>query len=158
MKQIEQIHNVYPTSTNVSSALLAPPSKMKYFRVTLPLHCTCNNHKELHRWLVIQVERQKWILEDAYPQWRLLERCSSYVFVLATAETRDWTRDLQIFSLTLSQLSYFGNDKIVTAVEHFLLSPFERAKKEGCLFRSEWCCHTCVSSTLWNPEGELLNS
>ena len=24
------------------------------------------------------------------------------------AETRDWTRDLQIFSLTLSQLSYFG--------------------------------------------------
>ena len=26
------------------------------------------------------------------------------------AETRDWTRDLQIFSLTLSQLSYFGWD------------------------------------------------
>ena len=25
-----------------------------------------------------------------------------------TAETRDWTRDLQIFSLTLSQLSYLG--------------------------------------------------
>ena len=24
------------------------------------------------------------------------------------AETRDWTRDIQIFSLTLSQLSYFG--------------------------------------------------
>ena len=24
------------------------------------------------------------------------------------AETRDWTRDVQIFSLTLSQLSYFG--------------------------------------------------
>ena len=23
------------------------------------------------------------------------------------AETRDWTRDIQIFSLTLSQLSYF---------------------------------------------------
>ena len=24
------------------------------------------------------------------------------------AEIRDWTRDLQIFNLTLSQLSYFG--------------------------------------------------
>ena len=24
------------------------------------------------------------------------------------AETRDWTRDIQIFSLTLSQLSYIG--------------------------------------------------
>ena len=24
------------------------------------------------------------------------------------AKTRDWTRDIQIFSLTLSQLSYFG--------------------------------------------------
>ena len=24
------------------------------------------------------------------------------------AETRDWTRDIQIFSQTLSQLSYFG--------------------------------------------------
>ena len=24
------------------------------------------------------------------------------------AETRDWTRDIQIFSPTLSQLSYFG--------------------------------------------------
>ena len=24
------------------------------------------------------------------------------------AETRDWTRDIQIFSLTLSQLSYLG--------------------------------------------------
>ena len=24
------------------------------------------------------------------------------------AETRDWTRDIEIFSLTLSQLSYFG--------------------------------------------------
>ena len=24
------------------------------------------------------------------------------------AETRGWTRDIQIFSLTLSQLSYFG--------------------------------------------------
>ena len=33
MKQIEQIANVYPISTNVSSALLAPPSNMKYFRL-----------------------------------------------------------------------------------------------------------------------------
>ena len=33
---------------------------------------------------------------------------------LNRAETRDWTRDLQIFSLTLSQLSYFGFHVIVT--------------------------------------------
>ena len=33
------------------------------------------------------------------------------------AETRDWTRDIQIFSLTLSQLSYFGLFKVNFHVE-----------------------------------------
>ena len=31
-----------------------------------------------------------------------------FELLLKSAETRDWTRDLQIFSLTLSQLSYLG--------------------------------------------------
>ena len=32
------------------------------------------------------------------------------------ADTRDRTRDLQIFSLTLSQLSYIGEDSVANAV------------------------------------------
>ena len=37
---------------------------------------------------------------------------------VSTAETRDWTRrDLQIFSLTLSQLSYFGKLQAPMGVE-----------------------------------------
>ena len=31
------------------------------------------------------------------------------------ASTRDWTRDLQIFSLTLSRLSYKGNYRVPPA-------------------------------------------
>ena len=33
---------------------------------------------------------------------------SSFLFSFCNADTRDRTRDLQIFSLTLSQLSYIG--------------------------------------------------
>ena len=37
-----------------------------------------------------------------------------YMLIIILAETRDWTRDLQIFSLMLSQLSYLGSLSHVT--------------------------------------------
>ena len=36
-------------------------------------------------------------------KFKIIKKCKTY------AQTRDWTRDLKIFSLTLSQLSYLGS-------------------------------------------------
>ena len=47
------------------------------------------------------------------------------------AETRDWSRDIQIFSLTLSQLSYFG---LFVANFHVEIAPF----KENANTNKKW--------------------
>ena len=46
------------------------------------------------------------------------------------AETRDWTRDIQIFSLTLSQLSYFRIFVVNFHVEIALFTENANAKKK----------------------------
>ena len=46
-------------------------------------------------------------------------------------ETRDWTRDIQIFSLTLSQLSYFGLFVVNFHVEIALFTENANTKKKG---------------------------
>ena len=46
------------------------------------------------------------------------------------AETRDWTRDIQIFSLTLSQLSYFGLLVVNFHVEIALFAENANTKKK----------------------------
>ena len=46
------------------------------------------------------------------------------------AETRDWTRDIQIFSLTLSQLSYFGLFVVNCHVEIALFKENANTKKK----------------------------
>ena len=46
------------------------------------------------------------------------------------AETRDWTRDIQIFSLTLSQLSYFGLFVVKLHVEIALFTENANTKKK----------------------------
>ena len=72
--------------------------------------------------------------------------------VRENAETRDRTGDLQIFSLTLSQLSYRGSSKSVGAVFLFArlrekLSPTRmprsKAKNVHLLAWSGLCCHPC---------------
>ena len=47
------------------------------------------------------------------------------------AETRDWTRDIQIFSLTLSQLSYFGLLVVNFHVEMRSLQKTQTLRKSG---------------------------
>ena len=46
------------------------------------------------------------------------------------AETRDWTRGIQIFSLTLSQLSYFGLFVVNFHVEISLFKENANTKKK----------------------------
>ena len=46
------------------------------------------------------------------------------------AETRDWTRDIQIFSLTLFQLSYFGLLVVNFRVEIALFKENANTKKK----------------------------
>ena len=46
------------------------------------------------------------------------------------AETRDWTRDIQIFSLTLSQLRYFGLFVVNFQVEIALFTENANTKKK----------------------------
>ena len=46
------------------------------------------------------------------------------------AETRDWTRDIQIFSLTVSQLSYFGLFVVNFHVEIALFTENANTKKK----------------------------
>ena len=46
------------------------------------------------------------------------------------AETRDWTRDIEIFSLTLSELSYFGLLVVNFHVEIALSTENENTKKK----------------------------
>ena len=46
------------------------------------------------------------------------------------AETRDWTRDIQIFSLTFSQLSYFGLFVVNFHVEIALFTENANTKKK----------------------------
>ena len=45
-------------------------------------------------------------------------------------ETRDWTKDIQIFSLTLSQLSYFGLFVVNFLVEIALFTENANTKKK----------------------------
>ena len=46
------------------------------------------------------------------------------------AETRDWTREIQIFSVTLSQLSYFGLFVVNFHVEIGLFTENGNTKKK----------------------------
>ena len=46
------------------------------------------------------------------------------------AETRDWTREIQIFSVTLSQLSYFGLFVVNFHVEIGLFTENGKSKKK----------------------------
>ena len=46
------------------------------------------------------------------------------------ADTRDWTRDIEIFSLTLSQLSYFGLFVVYFQVEIALFTENTNTKKK----------------------------
>ena len=46
------------------------------------------------------------------------------------AETRDWTRDIEIFSLTLCQLSYFGLLVVNFHVEISLFTENANTKKK----------------------------
>ena len=46
------------------------------------------------------------------------------------AETRDWTRDIQFFSLTLSKLSYFGLLVVNFHVEIALFTENTNTKKK----------------------------
>ena len=46
------------------------------------------------------------------------------------AETRDWTRDIEILSLTLSELSYFGLLVVNFHVEIALSTENENTKKK----------------------------
>ena len=47
------------------------------------------------------------------------------------AETRDWTRDIQIFSLTLSQLSYFGYWWLIFTLKLRSLQKTQTLRKSG---------------------------
>ena len=47
------------------------------------------------------------------------------------AETRDWTRDIQIFSLTLSQLSYFGYWWLIFTLKFRSLEKTQTLRKSG---------------------------
>ena len=47
------------------------------------------------------------------------------------AETRDWTRDIQIFSLTLSQLSYFGLLGLIFTLKFRSLQKTQTLRKSG---------------------------